>query len=187
MILETIKQELEADEIIIWQGQSSTKKMIAYGDYMYIPFSLMWVGFVLFWEYSTIIYHYPFIFHFFGVPMVLIGLYMAFGRFIYKVYKKKRSCYVLTNKRAIEAYDIKWLKRNEKPLAEVGRMIRFVDNKDGYGCLVFDDINPAYMMKLNDGMEFIRRKLRKVTGFYDIPDAEAVYQEVQRLKDEAKK
>ncbi len=178
--------QLGAEETIIWQGQSEPKKMIAYGDAMYIPFSLMWLGFVIIWEYSTVAYHYPWVFHFFGVPMVVIGLYMAFGRFVFKRYKKKHSNYILTNKRAIEAYDVAWLGYKEKSLKDVGRMVRFVE-KDGYGCLIFDDINPAYMMKLNDGMERFRRKTKNVIGFYDIPEAEALYKEVQRLKDEAQK
>lgn len=186
MILSQIEQRLDTDETIVWQGKSDPKKMFAYGDAMYIPFSLMWLGFVIIWEYSTVTYHYPWVFHLLGVPMVIVGLYMAFGRFIYKRYKKTNSCYVLTNKRAIEAYDAAWLGYKEKSLKDVGRMVRFVE-KDGYGCLIFDDINPAYMMKLNDGMERFRRKTRKVIGFYDIPDAEALYKEVQRLKEEAQK
>ena len=181
MKLDQIKEQLEPGETILWHGTSNMKKMISYGDYMYIPFSLMWMGFVVYWEYMVITYQYPFIFHVLGVPMALIGLYMAFGRFAFKYYKKKNSCYVLTNKRVIEAYEDSRIGYKEKPLTEIGRMLRFVE-EDGTGILVFDDVNPAYMMKLNDGMEQFRRKTKKLIGFYDIADAEKLYQEIQLLK-----
>lgn len=183
MVLEEIKKQLEPDESIVWQGSSNTKKMISYGDYMYIPFSLMWMGFVVYWEYMVTVYRYPFVFHLLGIPMVLAGLYMAIGRFAYKRYKKTNSCYVVTNRRVIEAYEDKRIGYKEKPLSEIGRMVRFVE-KDGFGTLVFDDINPAYMMKLNDGMEQLRKKTKKIIGFYDIADAEGLYQQIQALKKE---
>jgi hypothetical protein len=181
MKLDQIKQQLDTDEVIAWHGTSNTKKMFAYGDYMYIPFSIMWVGFVIFLEYFIIIYNYPITFHLLSVPMVLIGLYMAIGRFVYKYFKKKNSCYVLTNKRVIEAYENSHFGYKEKKLSEIGRMVRFVE-KDGYGTLIFDDINPAYIMKLNNGMEQFRNKTKKVIGFYDFPEAEALFQQIQSLK-----
>lgn len=106
---------------------------------------------------------------------------MAFGRFFYKAYRKKKSCYVITNRRVIETYEDARLGYKEKELKDIGRMVRFVE-KDGVGTLVFDDINPAYIMKLNDGMEPFRRKTRKVIGFYDVRDAEQLYELIQTLK-----
>ncbi len=185
MIINHIKEQLEPGEIIEWQGKSDASKMLAYGDYMYIPFSIMWCGFVCYWEYLVIVNQYPLVFHILGIPMALIGLYMAVGRYVYKYYKKKNSCYVLTNLRVIEAYEDPKIGYKEKKLTDIGRMLRFVE-RNGSGTLVFDDINPAYMMKLNDGMEQVRRKTKKIIGFYDIPDAEALYERIQVLKEENK-
>lgn len=173
--------QLASDESIQWQGKSEKKKMIGYSDYMYIPFSLMWLGFICVWEYNIIVVHYPLIFHALGIPMLIAGVYMAFGRFFYKAYRKKKSCYVITNRRVIETYEDSRLGYKEKELKDIGRMVRFVE-KDGVGTLVFDDINPAYIMKLNDGMEPFRRKTRKVIGFYDVKDAEQLYELIQTLK-----
>lgn len=180
-MLDQIQLELHPEEEVIWSGKSSTKKWISYGDYMYIPFSLMWCGFVVYFEYLAIQYRYPFNFHLLGIPFALFGLYMAVGRFFYKFYKKKCSYYVLTNQRAIEAYDSKWIKSREMPIASIGRMLRFVE-KDGYGVLVFTDINPALIMKLNDGMEPFRSKTKNVVGFYDIEQVETLFSLVQELK-----
>lgn len=169
-------------ETIAWQGKSESKKMIGYSDYMYIPFSIMWLGFVCVWEYNIIVVQYPLVFHLLGVPMLLAGLYMAIGRFLYKAYKKKNSCYIITNKRVIETYDDSRLGYRERAIKDIGRMVRFVE-KDGVGTLVFDDINPAYIMKLNDGMEPFRRRTKNVMGFYDVKDAEYLYEMIQKFKE----
>lgn len=173
--------QLAADEQIQWQGKSEANKMIAYSDYMYIPFSIMWLGFIGLWEYNIIVVHYPLVFHALGIPMLIVGLYMAIGRFFYKAYRKKKSIYIITNQRAIETYEDSRLGYKEKAIKDIGRMVRFVE-KDGVGTLVFDDINPAYIMKLNDGMEPFRRRTRKVIGFYDVKDAEQLYELIQTLK-----
>lgn len=174
--------KLMPEETIEWHGKSERKKMIGYSDYMYIPFSIMWLGFICVWEYNVIVVQYPLVFHLLGVPMLLAGLYMTIGRFIYKVYKKKNSCYIITNQRVIETYEDPRLGYKEKAIKEIGRMVRFIE-KDGVGTLVFDDINPAYIMKLNDGMEPFRRRTKKVIGFYDVKEAEKLYEMIQRLKE----
>ncbi len=173
---------LAPGETIQWHGKSEKKKMITYSDYMYIPFSIMWLGFVGLWEYKIIEVQYPWAFHLIGIPMLVAGLYMAIGRFFFKAYKKKTSCYVITNKRVIETFEDSRLGYREKPIHEIGRMVRFVE-KDGVGTLVFDDVNPAYIMKLNDGMEPFRMKTKKIIGFYDVKDSETLYALIQKLKE----
>lgn len=180
-MLETIKQSLEDGEEILWSGKGNPKKWLSYSDYMYIPFSLMWCAFVLYWEYLSIHYHYPMIFHILGIPFALMGIYMAIGRFYYKYQKKSRSCYVITNQRILERYSSNLFASHEMPLSEVGRIVRFVE-KDGHGVIIFTDINPAMIMKLNDGMEWTRRKTKGIVGFYDIPDLEVVFKLVTDLK-----
>lgn len=185
-MLETIKQSLKDGETILWSGKGNPKKWLSYSDYMYIPFSVMWCAFVVYWEYLSIHYQYPFVFHLIGIPFALMGVYMAIGRFIYKYQKKKHSCYVITNQRIIEAYDSKLFASHEMPVADLGRMVRFVE-KDGFGVIIFTDINPALIMKLNDGMEWTRRKTKGIVGFYDIPELERVFELATQLKDQKEK
>lgn len=184
-MLETIKETLREDEVILWSGTGNPKKWLSYSDYMYIPFSVMWCAFVVYWEYLSIHYQYPLIFHIIGIPFALMGIYMAIGRFYYKYQKKKNSCYVITNKRIIERYAHRIFPSHEMPVSELGRMVRFTD-KDGYGVIIFTDINPAMIMKLNDGMEWTRRKTKGIVGFYDIPELEKVFELVTTLKNDIK-
>ena len=70
-------------------------------DAFMIPFGIFWLGFSLFWEYNAIkIGGFPAIF---GIPFVLIGLYLLGGRFFHTAWQRKRTAYVITNKRILRS------------------------------------------------------------------------------------
>jgi hypothetical protein len=66
-----------------------------------IPFSLMWGGFSFFWEYKAVSSGGPLFFDLWGVPFVLIGLYMIVGRFFCEAMSRSRKYYGPTNERVI--------------------------------------------------------------------------------------
>ena len=66
-----------------------------------IPFSLMWGGFSFFWEYEAVKSGGPLFFDLWGVPFLLVGLYMIVGRFFYEAMLRSRTYYGLTNQRVI--------------------------------------------------------------------------------------
>jgi hypothetical protein len=80
-------------------------------DWALIPFSLLWGGFAIFWLLETSgigdfwTNRPDKTFQWFGViwrtPFVLIGQYMIWGRFVYNYWKKQRTCYGLTTRRAL--------------------------------------------------------------------------------------
>lgn len=88
-------------EYIIWKGKPGEKNILNISDILIIPFSLFWCGFAVFWEISVISSGAPLPFALFGVPFLLVGSYLVFGRFIHTVYKRKRTAYVITNKKII--------------------------------------------------------------------------------------
>jgi hypothetical protein len=98
-------------EKIEWTGQPNPKVIFHRDDWSMIPFSLLWGGFAIFWllgasgiwdiwtnhpnrtfEYFGLIW---------GTPFVLVGQYLIWGRFIHAHWKKRRTFYALTNRRAL--------------------------------------------------------------------------------------
>ena len=92
---------LIGDEYILWKGKPESGKLITSADAVMIPFSLVWCGFAIFWELTVLTSGAPFFFALFGLPFVGIGLYLVFGRFFLTAYMRKRTFYVITNKKII--------------------------------------------------------------------------------------
>lgn len=102
-----IQQELDSDEKLIWTGAPKQGAVFRGSDVFMIPFSLFWGGFAIFWEVmalsipkddaGAVVYVFPL----FGLPFVIVGLYMIFGRFIYDSKKRGKTFYGLTDQRAI--------------------------------------------------------------------------------------
>ncbi|HUA40131.1 MAG TPA: hypothetical protein VMA32_01080, partial [Streptosporangiaceae bacterium] len=97
-----LQQYLRPGERLLWSGRPDPTVWLTAADMFMIPFSILWGGFAIFWEigvssggpnFGTI----------WGIPFVALGLYMIFGRFFYKKYRKKRTCYGITDQRALVA------------------------------------------------------------------------------------
>jgi hypothetical protein len=104
--------ELVANETIHWTGGPNPSIVFHSEDWLAIPFSLLWGGFAIFWTLSasgiwSLWAEKPGNSNFqifgaiWGIPFVLIGQYMIWGRFFYNHVMKKRTVYVLTNRRAL--------------------------------------------------------------------------------------
>ncbi len=85
---DVIESELSSSEKLLWSGQPRQGVVFRSNDIFMIPFSLMWGGFAIFWE-LMVLTMIPkdggiisIIFPLWGIPFVIIGLYIMFGRFI---------------------------------------------------------------------------------------------------------
>lgn len=97
--------ELTPGERVLWEGHPDADRWLTAQDWYLIPFSLMWGGFAIFWEagvLSSASARSSIIFPVWGVPFVLIGLYLMFGRFFVRHRIRKATSYALTDKRVME-------------------------------------------------------------------------------------
>ncbi len=62
---------------------------------------MFWCGFAIFWEYTVIQTGAPIWFRLFGIPLVMVGPHLVFGRFFFDAWQRARTLYVLTDRRAI--------------------------------------------------------------------------------------
>ena len=105
-----IRKRLLRNEDVIWWGQPVQGMRLNRRDVFLIPFSLLWGGFAMFWEAKvlTIPTRTAFPFVLFGVPFVLIGLFLIFGRFLLDSWLRRRTTYALTVRRALIVRTAPW-------------------------------------------------------------------------------
>jgi hypothetical protein len=92
---------LDQDERLLWSGQPRHGLRFRALDALLIPFSLLWGGFAVFWETAVIVTGAPVYFVRWGIPFVLVGCYIVFGRFIVDAHRRARTFYGVTDERIL--------------------------------------------------------------------------------------
>jgi hypothetical protein len=189
-----LQQELGSGESLLWQGQPEQRIIFHTSDWAAIPFSLMWGGFAIFWELSVTgligMGHPPkFVFNvvmmFFGVPFVLIGQYMIWGRFLYAAWQKARTHYAVTSKRVLVVYSGATRKLHTASLASLDS-ISLTTRADGAGSVefapFFNPNQPFFGPRKRRNNLSLNIDLDRL-ALLDIADARSVYQLIQRQRD----
>ncbi len=89
--------QLAPGEHVLWAGRSASGARFGPGDAFLIPFALFWTAFAVFW--TVMASSGAGVFGLFGVPFILVGLFLLFGRFLPG--RRLRAVYALTDRRVI--------------------------------------------------------------------------------------
>lgn len=100
-IAEPIRNELSPGEQVLWSGQPRQGLVLRGSDALMIPFSVLWAGFAFFWMYGAAKSGAPLPFVLFGVPFVLVGIYIVIGRFFVEARQRAATYYAVTTERVL--------------------------------------------------------------------------------------
>lgn len=91
------------DEKVIWWDNPGQGLILTRRDVVLIPFGLFFLGFSLFLETMAFTSGAPWFFALFGIPFVVVGLFLAVGRFFVDSWLRGRTLYAITDRRVLIA------------------------------------------------------------------------------------
>jgi hypothetical protein len=131
-----VSTELDSGELLLWAGRPSGGIVFRRADTFMVPFSLMWAGFVVFFEVTAYRQDGMNFMALWGIPFVLMGAYLAVGRFLWDAWRRAHTVYGVTNRRILILTS--GLSRNTTTLALANLPgITLAERHDGTGDIVF--------------------------------------------------
>jgi hypothetical protein len=182
--------ELLPGETVQWTGLPNARVIFHAEDLGVIPFSLLWGGFAIFWMLSASGIWDVFssrpdkTFGWFGIiwgtPFVVVGQYFIWGRFVYARWKKKRTYYAITTRRALIVED-GFRSRNAvsayfENLSTIQKKVR----SDGIGSIAFGG-------SVIGEWRWGKNNPPRPPTFDDVDNADEVYQIAIRMQDQSRR
>lgn len=169
-------ENLDKDERLLWSAKPKAGIVFRTSDIAMIPFSILWCGFAVFWMFIAA--KGSILFAMFGIPFVIIGLIMVFGRFFIDAQKRKNTVYGLTQnliiiKSGVFTQKIKSL--NIKTLSD----ITLSEKGDGTGTI---SLGPTHFLtRWYSGMHWWPG-MPQTPQLEMIDDAQRVYNQIIKLQ-----
>jgi Bacterial PH domain len=138
---EVIEAELGPGERLLWAGRPPLGLKLRAADAVLIPFSLMWGGFAIFWETMVVRGGAPWFFVLWGIPFVLIGLYLIAGRFVVDARQRAKTFYAVTSERVIIVSGL-FLRRVKSLNLDTLTDVSLTERNNGAGTITFGPAPP---------------------------------------------
>lgn len=171
-----IRRELGPQERLLWAGQPRQGLVLRPVDIFMIPFSLLWAGFAFFWEFMAVRGGAPWFFALWGIPFMVVGCYVVFGRFIVDMRQRAKTVYGFTNERILIISGV--LTRNVKSLnLQTLSDVSLSERPDGSGTITFGQGAPysAWFQ----GMGWWPGVPPSAPAFDQIPRAKEIYEAIR--------
>ncbi|HJP88218.1 MAG TPA: PH domain-containing protein [Candidatus Limnocylindrales bacterium] len=165
-------------ERVLWEGRPDVWGFSMRGAWYAIPFSLLWGGFAIFWEIGVLTSNAPFFFSIWGIPFVLLGLYMIFGRIWVARREARNTRYAITDRRVLIRSGafrptLVSLELDTLPGTELS------ERGDGSGSITFGTYSGFF--RLPPGWPAMGT-YRNPPGFFAVPDVRRVFDTLQRAR-----
>jgi len=188
---------LDRGERLLWSGQPKQGLLLQANDIFMIPFSLMWGGFAIFWEASVLgltgfaqqkhpvgsAGGAPLFMALWGIPFVVIGLYMIFGRFFFDAASRNKTWYGIPDRRLIILKSFFTRNVSSYDYATLTNL-NLVERGDRSGDVLFGTPSPMAGFT-NSSWPGSRRYA--VPGFYLLPDARNIFNQIREAQQRAGK
>jgi hypothetical protein len=180
-----IAECLDPAEQVRWVGQPRQGIFLRVGDLGMFPFSLFWGGFAIVWEtiaIRSILFgngapaFIKFLFPLWGIPFVIIGLYIMIGRFFVDSWLRRRTWYAITDRRVLiltvgatrrlSSFDLRTLSE-----------VNFQQHSDGTGSIAFGPT--LYVSRNRRGFNFPGTQRNQFDHTPEAADAYRILREVQ--------
>jgi len=171
-----LNDQLLPGERVVWSGIQGQGLLLTGADALMIPFSLVWCGFAIFWETSVLSTPAPFFFRLFGIPFVLIGLYVVIGRFLLDAWVRRGMQYAVTNKRILISRTGPFAKLTAVSLDNLPEAT-LTERGNGRGTIRFGQ--PAQFWTRSGGYTSWTPSLDSTPQFLNIEDARSVFNQLQ--------
>ncbi len=164
---------------MVWQ--TASRLFSSRIDIYAIPFSLMWGGFAIFWETMVIKSDAPFFFILWGIPFVIVGLYLIVGRFFVDARQRSKTFYGVTNERVLIVSGL--FNRKIKLLSLWTLTDVTLDEKvNGSGTITFGSVNSSSRWNNSGFFRFRRVNIEAVPSFEQIQQARNVYETIRNVQ-----
>lgn len=182
-----IQSELMSGESIYWAGMPNPRVVFHSDDWAAIPFSLIWTGFFIFWELGAFGFWRDksqqdgtqVFMALWGVPFLIMGNYIVWGRFLHDAWLKRRTYYGVTNRRLLILQEGRQRRTSTTFLSEIPQIER---EGNSTGTLWFGTKYPLIAPKGQKSRNASRFAVGDVPVFADIVDVDSVHRLVMDLR-----